>query len=122
MTRGLAAYRPVADACQRPLRPRVAVACFFHVYGYRPFVDIAGLERKEVHGTLCAYCLPLLPVPVDQRRLCPTAHGLGLRAWVSGVLTHLRHTDLDWSSKTEFPRECCTGGACARCAGSARGG
>src|SRR5262245_21087254 len=37
-----------------------------------PFVDIAGLERKEVHGTLCAYCLPLLPVPVDQRRLCPT--------------------------------------------------
>jgi hypothetical protein len=37
-TRGLAAYRPGADACQRLLLPRVAVACFFHVYGYRPFL------------------------------------------------------------------------------------
>ena len=34
----IAEYRPVADACQRPLLPRVAVTCFFHVYGYRPFI------------------------------------------------------------------------------------
>ena len=35
-TRGLAAYRPGVDACQRLLLPQVAVAYFFHVYGYRP--------------------------------------------------------------------------------------
>src|SRR5215510_2845956 len=43
----IAEYRPVADACQRPLLPRVAVACFFHVYGYR------RLTRHTPRGVVC---------------------------------------------------------------------
>jgi hypothetical protein len=47
-TRGLAAYRPGVDACQRLLLPQVAVAYFFHVYGYRPFFVLCGLLMTTV--------------------------------------------------------------------------
>jgi hypothetical protein len=60
-TRGLAAYRPGADACQRLLLPRVAVACFFHVYGYRRFVDRLKTCAARLVGCPITYANNLCP-------------------------------------------------------------